>query len=113
MEEILGHAPMRHAVRAMLLRFQPLRPDMEVDLPAAERLADHERSIAVPILLMWGARDETLPASDSERLRERLAAERYVLLEGLGHSPHQEGVARVTAEMRAFLATLDGAAATR
>lgn len=103
MEALLGRAETRHAVRTMLLRFQPLRADMQPDLEAAARLAEPERGITQPILLLWGARDAALPAYDSERLRERLATERYVLLEGLGHSPHQEGVLRVADEVRGFL----------
>jgi pimeloyl-ACP methyl ester carboxylesterase len=112
-EALLGRREPRHCVRAMLVRFQPLGKGLEPDLASAQRLADHERAIAQPILMLWGPRDGTLHPTDAERIRERLAHERFVALDGLGHSLHQEGVLRVADEVRAFVAGLEGVGAGR
>jgi pimeloyl-ACP methyl ester carboxylesterase len=112
-ESLLGRRESRHGVRAMLVRFQPLGKRLEPDLAAARRLADHERAVAQPILMLWGPRDGTLHPTDAERIRERLAHERFVALDGLGHSLHQEGVLRVADELRGFVGELERADASR
>jgi len=108
-EALAGRPATRHAAQAMLRRFQPMLPCDRPDLPAARRLAEQERGIDKPILLMWGVSDKTLPVMEAEAIRERLASEEFLALEHVGHSIHQEGVERVAAQMRAFLARVAGA----
>ncbi len=98
---VLCSADTRHAMQAMLLRFQPLDRCGRPDRAAIAPLLEQERAIRVPLLLLWGDRDATLPPATAEPLRERLTTERFELLAGK-HSLHQERAADVAARLRAF-----------
>jgi len=94
------------AAQWMLRRFQPTDDRGRPDLAAADRLAAQERAIGVPLLVLWGAQDDTLPLSTSGPLLARLPTAQRVVVDGAKHSLHQEQVARVAAEVRAFVHTL-------
>jgi len=111
-EALLGRPATRHAAQAMLQRFQPTLDGFTADLPAARRLADQERAIDKPVLLLWGAADTTLPIADAAVIRERLPREEFFAVEQVGHSLHQEGVGPVVEHMRSFLNRLPGGNAT-
>jgi pimeloyl-ACP methyl ester carboxylesterase len=55
---------------------------------------------------VWGTRDRLIPPSDAARFAERLAGSRVVLLEGLGHVPHEEDPVRSVAPVLPFVAAL-------
>lgn len=97
------------AAQWMLRRFQPTDACGRPDLAAADRLADEERSIRVPLLVLWGAQDDTLPLATSAPLMARLPTATRVVVDGAKHSLHQELAPRVAAEVRAFV----GASSTR
>jgi pimeloyl-ACP methyl ester carboxylesterase len=101
----------RHAQQAMLRRFNPLDAAGQRDWAAIERLTRDERGIRVPLLVVWGERDETLPLSDGRRLLARLPAARLEVLPGVKHSVHQEAVGDVARLLREFSAAGGGAAA--
>jgi pimeloyl-ACP methyl ester carboxylesterase len=111
-EALLGRPSTRHAAQAMLRRFQPTRDGFAADLPAARRLADQERGIDKPVLLLWGTEDTTLPIAGAAALRERLPREEFVALEHKGHSLHQEAVTEVVEHMRVFLSSLPAGTTT-
>lgn len=93
----------RHAAQAMLKRFQPTDACGRRDLAAARALAEQERAIAKPILILWGERDDTLPFPQSGPVLQRLAA--VAGLEAVPnsmHSVHQERVDLVAERIRAF-----------
>jgi pimeloyl-ACP methyl ester carboxylesterase len=46
--------------------------------------------LRVPTLIVWGARDRIIPASDGEKAAARIPDARFVLLEGCGHLPMEE-----------------------
>lgn len=99
----LCRAPQRHAAQAMLRRFLPLdrcgRPDRE----AIRSLTEQERAIALPLLVLWGDRDDTLRLASSGPLLERLPTARLEVLSGK-HSLHQERASEVAEAILAFVA---------
>ena len=64
------------------------------------------RALRTPALIVWGTRDRLIPPSDAARFAERLAGSRVVLLEGLGHVPHEEDPVRSVAPVLPFVAAL-------
>ena len=57
------------------------------DLPSFARDIDR---LAVPLLLVAGGDDRTIPSEDAFRVRDRLPAARIAYLRGLGHLAHEE-----------------------
>ena len=49
-----------------------------------------DRSLQVPVLLLWGALDRVVPAETAEALRSRLLGADLVILPEAGHLPHEE-----------------------
>jgi magnesium chelatase accessory protein len=69
------------------------------DLSGLERDLGRLRT---PTLLITGANDRTLPASESHRVRDLLPSAELVELPGLGHLAHEEAPARVAELILAF-----------
>lgn len=68
------------------------------------RLEDLRR-LAMPVLLLWGARDVAYPPSRVPiEFQRRLSDARLVLVDGAGHYPHEEAPGDVVRELRAFVA---------
>ena len=64
-----------------------------------------------PVLLLWGAMNQVLPASAGEEVRKRLQPERCEFLAGCGHLPMREKSAEVNQKLESFLqATVAGPA---
>jgi magnesium chelatase accessory protein len=69
------------------------------DLPALQkRLAD----LRVPVLLLAGGNDRSIPPEDADRLARLLPAARAQKLGGLGHLAHEEQPEDIARLMRAF-----------
>lgn len=64
------------------------------------------RALRTPALIVWGTRDRLIPPSHAARFAERLVGSRVVLLEGLGHVPHEEDSARSVAPVLPFVAAI-------
>ncbi|MEO1014841.1 MAG: alpha/beta hydrolase [Pseudomonadota bacterium] len=62
--------------------------------------------ITAPTLILWGAEDAVLPASDGERLAAAIPNARLIVYDGVGHVPQEEAAARSAADARAFLDSL-------
>lgn len=60
-------------------------------------------AIRQPTLLLWGARDGLLDASQRERLRAGIPRSRLVLIDEAGHNPSSATPDRVAAEIAAFV----------
>jgi magnesium chelatase accessory protein len=73
------------------------------DLAALERDLNRLRT---PTLLIAGANDRTLPASESRRARDVLPTAEFVELPGLGHLAHEEAPAQVARLILDFAARL-------
>jgi pimeloyl-ACP methyl ester carboxylesterase len=80
----------RCAAQAMLRRFRPTRPDGRLDWPRIRAQQASHRSVRVPILLLWGRQDETLPPAMAHDVQDQLPTARLVWVEDSKHSPHQE-----------------------
>lgn len=63
-----------------------------------ERLGD----VKVPVLLVWGEREDVLPLSLAEEAARRLPHARLLRVDA-GHSPHQDHPERVLPELKTFL----------
>lgn len=64
------------------------------------------RSLRQPTLVLWGARDRLIPLAAGHRFAQDIAGARLVVLEGLGHVPHQEDPLRTVVEVQRFLGIL-------
>jgi pimeloyl-ACP methyl ester carboxylesterase len=49
-----------------------------------------ERRVRVPTLIVWGAEDRLIPASDASRVQANIAGSRLVLIPDAGHLPQRE-----------------------
>jgi magnesium chelatase accessory protein len=78
------------------------------DLRALER--DLPR-LPVPLLAIVGARDNTLPPEEGERVRQRVPGASVETLAGLGHLAHEERPDLVAARIAAFAAQVGAAVA--
>ena len=58
--------------------------------------------LGLPLLLLVGANDRTLPPDQSWRAAARVAGARVVSLPGLGHLAHEEQPAQVLAHVLAL-----------
>lgn len=101
LEAALCRPDTRHAAQAMLRRF--VRTDRGGrPVPAeVERLTAPERGLTLPLLVLWGRHDDTLPLAGAQRLLERLPGEQLRLLPAK-HSPHIECVPDTAALIGAF-----------
>ncbi|MGQ0710337.1 MAG: alpha/beta fold hydrolase [Rhodoferax sp.] len=71
-----------------------------------ERLAVNEQAIATlrtPTLILWGAQDRLIPVENGHRFARDIAASRLVVLDGLGHVPHEEDPLASLRPVREFL----------
>lgn len=65
-----------------------------------QRIAD----VKVPSLLLWGELDRMIPLQLGQRFHRDIAGSELVVLEGLGHVPHEEDPVRSLAPAQVFLA---------
>jgi pimeloyl-ACP methyl ester carboxylesterase len=62
-----------------------------------------EAGIRAPTLILWGAGDRLLPASEGNRLASRIAGSRLALIPEAGHLPQRECAGSFAAAVAAFL----------
>jgi pimeloyl-ACP methyl ester carboxylesterase len=68
----------------------------------------------MPTLIVWGGRDQTIPASHGRRMHEAVPHSRFVLLPGCAHFPHLEAPVELAQALRQFIAeTEPGAVSER
>ncbi len=70
---------------------------------ALERPEPFLRTIAAPVLLLWGEQDRMVPAGHAADYERELRDVRTIVLPGLGHVPMEEDPARSVAPVRDFL----------
>jgi pimeloyl-ACP methyl ester carboxylesterase len=61
----------------------------------------------VPVLLVWGRQDRTVPFEQSEVVRRAIPALQFAPIDSAGHLPHMEQSAATHAQIKAFLALHD------
>ena len=60
-------------------------------------------TVRQPALILWGARDRLIPPAVAQEFERRIAGSQRVVLDGLGHVPHEEDPARSLVPVKAFL----------
>jgi pimeloyl-ACP methyl ester carboxylesterase len=115
-----SHAEAEAFIDRLLVRRTALRPIAAASLrrgfarPALRRLlaglgpanyltADEVRSLAMPVLLLWGSEERVLPATGLTFFREHLPAHaRIEVVAGVGHSPQVDDCAGTARRLVAF-----------
>ncbi len=64
---------------------------------------------AMPVLIVWGARDPIIPAHHGEHAHRNIPGSRLEVLEGVGHLPQLEAPSRFVAVLERFLAETEPA----
>ena len=80
--------------RALNIRMQEIATDL-----APERI----RTLHVPTLILWGAKDHLIPAANARRFEHDIAGSRLAVFADLGHVPQEEDALQSVAPVRAFL----------
>jgi pimeloyl-ACP methyl ester carboxylesterase len=80
--------------RAMALRLRQLEAGAHVD-----RL----KTLALPTLILWGARDRLVPPSTAQQFARDIRGAKVVVFDGLGHVPQEEDPARTVQAVIEFL----------
>ncbi|CAB3699515.1 alpha/beta fold hydrolase [Paraburkholderia rhynchosiae] len=62
-------------------------------------------TLAVPTLVLWGAKDRWIPTAHAAEFAQRIPGAKSVMYAGIGHVPMEEAPERVMADLRAFLRT--------
>jgi pimeloyl-ACP methyl ester carboxylesterase len=63
------------------------------------------KTLDVPTLVLWGAKDRWIPTAHAAAFASRIPGAKSVMYPGLGHIPMEEAPERVMADLRAFLGT--------
>jgi pimeloyl-ACP methyl ester carboxylesterase len=66
---------------------------------------DALRTLKVPSLVLWGAKDRWIPTAHAAAFASRIPGAKSVMYPGLGHIPMEEAPKRVMTDLRAFLGT--------
>ncbi len=80
--------------RALGHRMQQLEPGAAVD---------RIKTISMPTLVLWGGADQLIPVSNAQRFASDIKGARVVVLDKLGHVPHEEDPVRSLAPVLEFL----------
>ncbi|OLL30768.1 alpha/beta hydrolase [Burkholderia sp. SRS-W-2-2016] len=64
---------------------------------------DALRTLDVPTLVLWGAKDHWIPTAHAAEFASRIPRAQSVMYAGLGHIPMEEAPERVLNDLRAFL----------
>ncbi len=90
--------------RAAIGKMVPTLDFTEVD-------TDVLKTLDVPTLVLWGAKDRWIPTAHAEEFASRIPGAKSVMYAGLGHIPMEEAPERVMTDLRAFLGAPDSNAA--
>ena len=85
--EIFGTNAKRRALRAMLLQAVPITQD-GYEWERIEAYVAEYDAVTVPTLIIWGARDETLPVAMGYKLSAQLPSAQLFVIPECMHSPH-------------------------
>ena len=73
------------------------------DLPG-EDYGLRVKSLRLPVLVLWGGRDQLIPPATAQRFLRDIPGSRLVMFPDLGHVPQEEDPAQSVAPVLAFLA---------
>ena len=63
-------------------------------------------SLKLPVLILWGEKDQLIPRSSGDWLHARIAGSRLIVYPGTGHLPMEERADQSAADVAAFVAAL-------
>ncbi len=72
------------------------------DLPDAA-YAERVKSLRLPVLVLWGGRDQLIPPANAERFLRDIPGSRLVMFPDLGHVPQEEDPGASVTPVLAFL----------
>ncbi|MHC4973999.1 MAG: alpha/beta fold hydrolase [Planctomycetota bacterium] len=102
--EILRDPAALRAAKGMIRQAVPFTPEERPDWWRIERLVADYRNVDVDCLILWGARDETFPASMGYKLRAQLPRARLRILPRRMHHLTVEAPHACAAHIRRFIA---------
>jgi pimeloyl-ACP methyl ester carboxylesterase len=100
--EVMETGPRRRALQAMLRRAIPIDDEGRMLWDKIEAIVSGHRDLNVPTLIVWGARDEVLPASGGYKLISELPQARLIILPNVKHSPFIEVPEQAAELIRTF-----------
>ncbi len=72
----------------------------------SDDFAQELHRITAPTLIVWGDQDEITPRREGEALSAAIADSRFLVYEGVGHSPHWEVPERFASDLVSFVETV-------
>ena len=99
--------------RATALMRQPGNGDAFVESIEEFSLPDPEpllSALTAPTLILWGADDKVIPSEQGARMAAVIPRSELIVYPGVGHLAHEEAAAQSVADLRAFLARIEGGA---
>jgi pimeloyl-ACP methyl ester carboxylesterase len=69
-----------------------------------DQMAARIPQVRVPTMILWGGRDRLTPPDGAQRFNQDIAGSQLVMIDDLGHVPHEEAPARTLAAVAAFIA---------
>ncbi len=77
---------------------------------APDRATDAElASLKLPVLILWGEKDQLIPLSSGEWLHARIPGSKLIVYPKTGHIPMEERADQSAADLKAFLASMPAA----
>ncbi len=64
---------------------------------------DQIKTLKVPTLVLWGAKDHLIPLDNAKRFQSDIAGSQLVVFDELGHVPHEEDPQKTVAAVKTFL----------
>lgn len=99
--------------RTAILMRQPGNGDAFVESIEEFSLPDPEpllKTIAAPTLILWGAEDKVIPVDQGSQMAAAIPDAELIVYPGVGHVAHEEAADQSIADVRAFLAGVEGGA---
>ena len=112
--EMIRDGPTRRATQEVIRKFTPWdtkanRPDWD----GIQVIEAYYGNVKIPVLILWGRRDETFPVSMGYKLAAQIPGARLVVVDRSMHSPHQERPDFVAEQIFEFLARPSAVSAGR
>ncbi len=105
--QMLTQLDTRLALQAVFTQTVPMR-DGRPDWPAIHRVVADYANVDVPCLIVWGARDETLPVAMGYKLAAQLPNAQLHVVPNCMHSVHLEDPVLCANLIRDFIAMIPG-----
>jgi pimeloyl-ACP methyl ester carboxylesterase len=71
--------------------------------PVTDASAKRIAQLKLPVLVLWGGRDQLIPPDNAQRFQHDIAGSELIMFDDLGHVPHEEDPLRTVNAIRNFL----------